>query len=185
MMTLFQFVGAGWYEIVSPTHALSNHDIRIGGHRQFWRAISISKMACFWSNLHYIAHSSTRGFSTLTRAHGLMKGQEWLKLMEIVNYDIRNPNHVNILNFDLFRAHNARTRKDGNFWNAQNDLKTCSPQTVQKVILSIFLFWRARTGAWMYQYVDPWPEVMCIEFDQFMINGYEDMNDKVKSQNGA
>ena len=26
---------------------------------------------------------------------------------------------------------------------------------------------------------------MCIEFDQFMINGYEDMNDNVKTQNGA
>ena len=26
---------------------------------------------------------------------------------------------------------------------------------------------------------------MCIEFGQFMMNGYEDMNDNVKSQNGA
>ena len=26
---------------------------------------------------------------------------------------------------------------------------------------------------------------MCIEFDQFLINGYEDMNDNVKTQNGA
>ena len=25
---------------------------------------------------------------------------------------------------------------------------------------------------------------MCIEFDQFLINGYEDMNDNVKTQNG-
>ena len=26
---------------------------------------------------------------------------------------------------------------------------------------------------------------MCIEFGQFMMNGYEDMNDHVKTQNGA
>ena len=107
MMTFFTFSKSGWYEIVSPTHALSNHDIKIGGHRTFWRAISISKMACFWSYLHYIAHSNTRRFWTLTRTHGLIKGQEWLKLMEIVNCGKRNPNHVNFFNFDLF--HNART----------------------------------------------------------------------------
>ena len=58
-------------------------------------------MACFCPFLHYIAHSSTRGFWTLTRAHGLMKSQEWLKLMEIVNNVKRNPNHVKILNFDF------------------------------------------------------------------------------------
>ena len=96
MMTFFTFSKSRWYEIVSPTHALSNHDIKIGGHWTFWRAISISKMACFWSNLHYIAHSSTRGFWTLTRTHGLIKGQEWLKLMEIVNCGKRNLNHVKI-----------------------------------------------------------------------------------------
>ena len=41
-----------------------------------------------------------------------MKGQEWLKWMEIVNYGKRNPNHVEILNFDLSarcaRAQRAR-----------------------------------------------------------------------------
>ena len=26
---------------------------------------------------------------------------------------------------------------------------------------------------------------MCTEFGQFMMHGYEDMNDKVKTQNGA
>ena len=65
------------------------------------RAILFWKMACFWANLHYIAHSSTRGLWTLTRAYGLIKGREWLKLMEIVNYGERNPNHVKTLNFDL------------------------------------------------------------------------------------
>ena len=44
------------------------------------RAILISKMACLCPFLHYIAHSSTRGFWTLTRSHGLMKGQEWLQI---------------------------------------------------------------------------------------------------------
>ena len=28
-------------------------------------------------------------------------------------------------------------------------------------------------------------KLMCIEFGQFMINGYEDMKDNVKTQNGA
>ena len=51
------------------------------GQLTIWRAILIFKISCFWSNLHYISHSSTRGFWTLTRAHGLMKGQEWLKIM--------------------------------------------------------------------------------------------------------
>ena len=118
MMTLY---GLGWYEIVSPTHALSNHDIKTGGHGPFWRAISISKIACFFSsNLHYIAHSSTRGFSTLRRAHGLMKGQEWLKWMEIVNYGKRNLNRVKflILTFSTRceRAQRARGHvRTGNF----------------------------------------------------------------------
>ena len=107
-------------------------------------------MACFWSNLHYIAHSSTRGFWTLTHAHGLMKGQEWLKLMEIVNCGKRNPNHVNILNFDLFRAlctctTRTRTHTDGKFWNAQNDLKRALHWL--DLDLSNFKFWRARTCA--------------------------------------
>ena len=35
-----------------------------------------------------------RGFLTLTRAHGLMKGHEWLKLMEIVNCGKRNPQYL-------------------------------------------------------------------------------------------
>ena len=26
---------------------------------------------------------------------------------------------------------------------------------------------------------------MCVDFDQFIVNGYEDMNDNVNSQNGA
>ena len=85
-------------------------------------------MACFCSFLHYIAHSSTRGFWTLKRAHGFIKSREWLKLIEIVNYGKRNPNHAKILNFDLFRAPCARTTRartctDTKFWNAQNDLK--------------------------------------------------------------
>ena len=95
-----------------------------------WRILGVilfCKMACFCPFLHYIAHSSTRGFETLTRSHGLMKGREWLKLMEIVNYGKRNRNHATNLNFDFFRAlcartTRARTRTDGKFWNALNDL---------------------------------------------------------------
>ena len=83
------------------------------GQFTIWRAILIFKMGCFWSNLHYIAHSSTRGFWTLTRAHGLMKGQGWLKLMLIVIYGKRNLNHVKKKNWiwpfpRVVSAHNAR-----------------------------------------------------------------------------
>ena len=28
-------------------------------------------------------------------------------------------------------------------------------------------------------------KLMCVDFDQFIVNGYEDMNDNVNSQNGA
>ena len=28
-------------------------------------------------------------------------------------------------------------------------------------------------------------KLMCVDFDQFIVNSYEDMNDNVKSQNGA
>ena len=42
--------------------------------------------------------------------------------MEIVNYSIRNPNHVKNIEFiPLMRAVRTRTRTDGNFWNAQYD----------------------------------------------------------------
>ena len=51
------------HAFISPTYWLSEYEIK-----------------CFPANLHYIAHSSTRGFSTLTRAHGLMKRQEWLQM---------------------------------------------------------------------------------------------------------
>ena len=134
---------------------------KFGGHCPFWRAISISKMAWFWANLHYIAHSSTRRFSTLTRAHGLMKGQEWLKWMEINNYSIRNPNHVKTLNIYLSCALCARGHvRTGNFEMLKMTQFVLS--FVQKVILSNFKFWRARHAAHAdmnCQYVDPWPEV--------------------------
>ena len=70
--------------------------------------------------------------------------------MEIVNCRIRNPNHVKILNFChsfalRARTTRARTRTDGKFWNALNDL--VRTQNCLYVILSISKFWRARTCA--------------------------------------
>ena len=56
------------------------------------------------------------------------------------------------------------------------------------MILSIFKFWRARDAHGDVEGVNMLAhdlKFMCIEFDQFMINGYEDMNDNVKTQNGA
>ena len=129
-------------------------------------------MACFSSFLHYIAHSSTRGFWTLKRAHGFIKSREWLKLIEIVNYGKRNLNHAKNLKFDLFRALCARTTRartctDAKFWNAQKWPETCSP-------LIRFGFWaflnfdaRARArrdahGDVDCQIVGKWPEVYCV-----------------------
>ena len=183
----FISLGSGWYEIVSPTHALSNHDIKIGGRLTFWRAISISKMACFWSNLHYIAHSSTRGFWTLTRAHGLMKGQEWLILMEIVNCGKRNPNHAKkkiILAFSERCAHAQRAGghvRAGNFEMLKMTWFILS--FVQKVILSIFLFWCARGQGLSVCWLMTWS--LCV---LNLVNLWRmDMkiNDNVKTQNGA
>ena len=42
-----------------------------------------------------------------------------------------------------------------------------------------------RTGTWIVSILDNGRKLMCIEFGQFMMNGYADMNDEVKSQNGA
>ena len=42
-----------------------------------------------------------------------------------------------------------------------------------------------RTGTWIVSILDNGRKLMCIEFGQFKMNGYTDMNDEVKSQNGA
>ena len=42
-----------------------------------------------------------------------------------------------------------------------------------------------RTATWIVSMLDNGRKFMCAEFGQFMMNGYEDMNDEVKSQNGA
>ena len=52
-------------------------------------------------------------------------------------------------------------------------------------ILSMFKFWRARTRTWIVSMLSHDLKFMCTEFGQFMMNGYEDMNDNVKTQNGA
>ena len=64
------------HAFIFSTQWLSEYEIKFGGHHSSRGAITVLKKACFGTNLHYIAHSSTRGFSTLTRAHGLIKGQE-------------------------------------------------------------------------------------------------------------
>ena len=121
MMTLFHFLGVRVvWNCISDSCSFQAWEQK----RILWmilRAILFWKIACFWANLHYIAHSSTRGHSTLTRAHCLIKGRECLKLMEIVNNGKRNPNHAKILNFDLFRAHGRKMLKCSK-WP-----ETCSP----------------------------------------------------------
>ena len=127
MMTLFHFlrVRVVWNRI---SNSCSFHPCK--KKRILWmilRAILFWKMACFWANLHYIAHSSTRGFWTLTHAHGLMKGQEWLQMNGICQLWYKEFKSCGNFEFWHFRAlyartTRARTRTDGKFWNALNDL---------------------------------------------------------------
>ena len=42
-----------------------------------------------------------------------------------------------------------------------------------------------RISTWIVSMLDNGRKLMCIEFGQFMMNAYADMNDEVKSQNGA
>ena len=42
-----------------------------------------------------------------------------------------------------------------------------------------------RTRTWIVSILSHDLKFMCTEFGQFMMNGYEDMNDNVKTQNGA
>ena len=42
-----------------------------------------------------------------------------------------------------------------------------------------------RTRTWIVSLLINDLKFMCIEFGQFIMNGYEDMNDHVKTQNGA
>ena len=41
------------------------------------------------------------------------------------------------------------------------------------------------TGTWIVRMLDNGRKFMCTKVGKFMMNGYEDMNDEVKSQNGA
>ena len=103
---------SGWYEIVSPTHALSIHDIKIKSYGLV--------LELFWfQKWHVLAHFciilpiAARAEFELWRARtALWKVKSDCKQMEIVNYDERNSNHVKILNFDLsarcMRAKRAR-----------------------------------------------------------------------------
>ena len=150
------------------------------------------KMTCFWANLHYIAHSSTRGFLTLTRAHGLVKDQEWLQMngnRQLWYQEIQIMWKFWISTFNAFG--HVRT---GNIEMLKMTWFVLS--FVQKVTLSIFKIWRARTCAsWRARgrgLSVCWPMTwsLCVlnlvnlwwmnEMNEWM---NEDMNDNVKSQN--
>ena len=184
MMTLFHFTGVRvvWNCISNSCSFQSWY--KNWGRWTFWRAISISKMACFWSNLHYIAHSSTHGFWTLTRAHGLMKVQAWLKWMEIVNYGKRNPNHVKFWIL-TFSAHYGRNILKCSNWPGSYAKLLKSNFEHFKMLTRAHVCVVTRTRTWIVSVLTNDLKFMCIEFGQFMMNGYKDMNDHVKTQNGA
>ena len=152
-------------------------------------------MSCFGQFLHYNAHSSTRGFLTLTRAHSLIKIREWLKFTEIVNYGQRIPNHAKFFNFDLFSAQcarttRARTRTDAKFWNAPNDLKRALNWLDFdfehfKFLTRAHVRVMTRTGTSIVTLLAHCLKLLCTKFGQFMILCYVVMNDNVKKQNGA
>ena len=146
----FTLYESGWYKIVSPTHALSIHDIKIESYGLVLELFWFQKWHVF-AHFCIILPIAARADFELWRARtALWKIKSDCKQMEIVNCRIRNPNHVNILNFCHWFALRARTtpvrtRTDGKFWNAVNDLVRM--QNCLQVILSISKFWRARTCA--------------------------------------
>jgi hypothetical protein len=142
--------------------------------KKFWRAISISKMACFWSNLHYIAHSSTRGFSTLTRSHGIMKGQEWLKING--NRQLSYQESKSCKNFEFLpfirtaRAHNARADTYGRkIWKCSKWPGSCSKLFIGdfehvKILTRAHVRVVTRTGTRIVSMLPYDLKFMCIEF---------------------
>ena len=123
----FTLYESGWYEIVSPTNALSNHDIKSGGQWTFWRAISFWKIA-FFEQIYIILPIAARAeFELWCALTALWKVKNDWKWLRIVKYGIRNKKELKFLNFYLprvlcARITRARTLTDGKFWNAQNDL---------------------------------------------------------------
>ena len=96
-------MGSGWYGIVSPTHALSNHDLKIGSRGPFWRAILISKIACFWSNLlnfDVFRAQCVRTTRARTRTHG--------KFWNAQN-DLKRALHCSESDFEHFKIWRACT----------------------------------------------------------------------------
>ena len=162
----------------------------------------ISKSYFDFEKWHVFAHFciilpiAARADFKLWRARtALWKVKSDCKWMEIVNYGKRNPNHAEILNFDFFRAlcartTRARTRTDGKTWNALNDLVRTllcwwSDFEHFKILTRAHVRVVTRTGTKIVIMLDNDLKFMCTEFGQFMRHGYEDMNDNVKTQNGA
>ena len=119
MMTLFHFL-----RVSVVSNCISNSCSFQPWYKNWiWRFV----LELFWfEKWHVFAHFciilpiATRADFKLWRARtALWKVKSDCKWMEIVNCRINNPNHVKILNF----CHScARTRTDGKFWNALNDL---------------------------------------------------------------
>ena len=126
-------------------------------------------MACFGANLHYIAHSSTHGHSTLTRPYGLIKGQDWLKINRNCQVWYKESKECNNFEFWLSvratRVHNARADTYG------REILKCSkwPGSCSSLFKMWFLaFWNFDTRARAHpdahldtdcQDDDLWPEI--------------------------
>ena len=98
--------------MVSPTHALSIHDIKIKSYGLVLELFWFQKWHVF-AHFCIILPIAARAEFELWRARtALSKVKSDCKQMEIVNYDERNSNHVKILNFDVsarcMRAQRAR-----------------------------------------------------------------------------
>ena len=107
----FTFYESGWYEIVFPTHALLNHDIKLGVNGRSEELFRFLKWHVF-AHFCIILPIAARADFKLWRARtALWKVKSDWKSMEIVNCRIRNPNHVKILNFCHSFALRARTTR--------------------------------------------------------------------------
>ena len=127
MMTLFHFVRVRvvWNRISNSCSFQPWKKNEI-----WWLVLELFRFQKWHVFAHFciILPIAARADFELWRARtALWKVKSDCKQMEIVNCRIRNPNHANILNFCHWfalraRTTRARTRTDGKFWNALNDL---------------------------------------------------------------
>ena len=99
------------HEIESTTHALSEYEIKNGGHMAFWRVTANSKFAFFlqfFSIFGIFARARILRFSA--RVLRYYRSRRTDKLVKIVDNSIRNPKHVKKRRFHVPYVLHAKKR---------------------------------------------------------------------------